>query len=153
MWSATMRSHFTVSLGRSSSSWRVVRSCTQRRGTPLSNSSTASVGLSEDGIAGLFHGQAARGGGVQDSFRTSTDKITFRKVHPTNCAVSIQQKLGGTRDVGFVGGACVRMDEIPLANDLQLFITKKQERVASRLAEIFGFAWAVDINCDHANPA
>lgn len=91
--------------------------------------------------------------GSQDLLWTRTNKIAVREVHPTNCAIRVQEKFGGTRNVGVIGTARVGMHQVPLANDVELLITKKQKRVASRLAKIFGFGWAVDTDRDHTNSA
>ena len=59
--------------------------------------------------------------------RPRTYEIAFRKVHPTDCAVGVEQILGGTRNVCVVLPARVWMHKVPLPDDLQFVVTEEEK--------------------------
>lgn len=63
--------------------------------------------------------------GVQDLFGARANEIAFGEIDPTDGAVGVEQKFGGARYVCIVGVAGVGMHEIPLADELQLFVTEE----------------------------
>jgi len=89
-------------------------------------------------------------GGGEELLGAGADANVFGEIFPADGAGAVDEKFGGAGDVGAIGAAGV-VEQIVAANDVEVSVGKKSERVMLRLAKMFGNRGRVHTDGDGAN--
>jgi len=89
---------------------------------------------------------------LQHLIGPGADHNALREVHPADGACGIDQKLGGTRDVGAIGPS-TRMQEAVASNHFRLRVGQDRKSEAQLPAVLARHVLSVGADADHAEAA